>query len=773
MIRKLLPVLMFFAASVYGQDTPPFFCAPLTGNDDLSEKMVAGISRYLDRETAATVSKRSGYRNPDFSGKEGYDRSVAPSRERLAKIIGAADHHDPRYVMEFITGSETMEKVAESPGFTCYAVRWPVTGGIHGEGLLLQPKGIPVASVVAIPDADQTPEMLAGIAPGLPAERQYARRLAENGCRVIVPVIIDRSGKWSGSQRLNLYTNLPHREWIYRQAFTFGRHIIGYEVQKIVAAVDWLTQQNGNTGRKTGVAGWGEGALIGFYSAALDSRIDAALVSGYFSKRENLWTEPIYRNLSGLLREFGDAEIAGLIVPRRLIIEYSVTPAVDGPPSVTGGTVRVRLSAAPGKITTPSFDDVNGEVLRARKLAGPFGNSVSFINNRGKVTVPVSDEALSVFLSDLQTRFAGLKPPLRNDPVPLKVPDKEERQHRQILELENHIQGLIGESRHIRDDFFWGKLGITTPENWRHDIRRYREYFRDSVTGYITQGKTPMNPRARKIIDDPLWTGYEVTLDVLPDIFAWGYLMLPKDIKPGEKRPVLVVQHGGSGVPSVVVDRKNKTYKGLASILADKGYIVFAPHFPWKAGDNYRNLQRKANPLGLTVFSFIMLHHQRILDWLSAQPWVDAGKIGLYGLSWGGKVAVRIPSLLEGYALTVCSGDFNEWIWKNATTDWPNSYMYAPEYEMFDFNLGMTFNYGEMAAMIAPRAFMVERGHGDGVGIDEWVAFEYSKVKRLYDRLNIPQMTEIEYFNGVHEINAKGTMEFIGRHFGIPGNKNR
>ena len=97
-----------------------------------------------------------------------------------------------------------------------------------------------------------------------------------------------------------------------------------------------------------------------------------------------------------------------------------------------------------------------------------------------------------------------------------------------------------------------------------------------------------------------------------------------------------------------------------------------------------------------------------------------------------------MPSLLERYSLSVCSGDFNEWIWKNATTDWPNSYMFVPEYEMFDFNLGNTFGYGEMAAMIAPRAFMVKRGHNDGVGIDEWVAFEYAKVFRLYNKLNIP-----------------------------------
>ena len=52
--------------------------------------------------------------------------------------------------------------------------------------------------------------------------------------------------------------------------------------------------------------------------AALDQRIEAALVSGYFDSRQRLWEEPIYRNVFGLLREFGDAEIASLIAPRGL-----------------------------------------------------------------------------------------------------------------------------------------------------------------------------------------------------------------------------------------------------------------------------------------------------------------------------------------------------------------------------------------------------------------------------------------------------------------------
>ena len=70
---------------------------------------------------------------------------------------------------------------------------------------------------------------------------------------------------------------------------------------------------------------------------------------------------------------------------------------------------------------------------------------------------------------------------------------------------------------------------------------------------------------------------------------------------------------------------------------------------------------------------------------------------------------------------------------RNASTRAPYSYVWTGEYEIFEFDLGSTFNYAEMAGLIAPRPFMVERGHKDGVAPDEWVGYEYAKVKRLYD----------------------------------------
>src|SRR5208337_1090578 len=198
--------------------------------------------------------------------------------------------------------------------------------------------------------------------------------------------------------------------------------------------------------------------------------------------------------------------------------------------------------------------------------------------------------------------------------------------------------------------------------------------------------------------------------------------------------------------------------------LADRGFVTFAPQNLYLFGDRFRTLQRKANPIKKTLFSIIVPQHRQIVDWLGGLPFVDPERIAFYGLSYGGKTAMRVPAILPRYCLSICSGDFNEWIAKNVSVDFRGSYMFSGEYEMYEFDLGNTFNYAEMAALIAPRPFMVERGHDDGVGIDEYVAFEFAKVRRFYAQLGIADRTEIEFFQGGHMINGQRTFEFLHKH---------
>ena len=113
---------------------------PLTRQGDLSAQMVAGIQEYLLRETDRSVVERAKLWARDFSSREAYVRSVQPNRERFRRYLGAVDERLPVTALEFLESTQMPAKVAETERYAVYAVRWPVFEGVHGEGLLLQPK---------------------------------------------------------------------------------------------------------------------------------------------------------------------------------------------------------------------------------------------------------------------------------------------------------------------------------------------------------------------------------------------------------------------------------------------------------------------------------------------------------------------------------------------------------------------------------------------------------------------------------------------------------
>jgi dienelactone hydrolase len=720
---------------------------PLTRTGDIASQMLDGIDGYLLQQLAESPGRRGARWGQD-----------AGRRERFRQISGLVDERVP------FESPAILGLVAEAPGYKIHAVRWPVLRGVDAEGLLLEPDRPPVARVVALPDADWTPEMIAGLAPGVTPAAQFARRLAESGCLVLVPALIDRGATVSVPPNpLNRVTNQTRREFVYRMAFQMGRHVAGYEVQKVLAAVDWFTRSA--PARPVGVAGYGEGGLVVLYSAAADTRIDAALVSGYFQQREGMWEEPVYRNVWGLLTEFGDAEIAGLIAPRGLVIEASRGPEVPGPPPVIG---KQENDAAPGRIASPLLASTKAEYERARRIFGGLGaaNKISLAGDRNGA--PGSEPALSGFVSLLGARLgrSGAVPTDRRAKF-----DPAARQREQFEQLVGFTQGLVQRSEFARKEF-WSKADVSSVEAWNRTKDPYRRYLWEEVLGKLPPPSEPLAVETRLAYDRPNWKGYEVLLPLYPEVFAYGILLVPKDLKPGERRPVVVCTHGRGRTPQILVEpdseRVARTYKRFAAQLADRGFIVYAPQQPYIYEERYRYIQRKANPLKVSLFSFILSQHERMLDWLAGLPYVDADRIGFYGLSYGGKTAVRVPPLLDRYALSICSGDWNEYTGKMAGIERADSFMFTYEHEMYEFNLGSTFDYSDMAALMAPKPFMVERGHRDGVGMDEWVAYEYAKLRRFYTFLGIRDRTEIEFFNGVHEINAEGTFRFLHKHLKWP-----
>lgn len=752
--RPILAALCGLASPLLAQETPAWpllkpatatdplpGTAALTETGDLSRMLHEANDRFLDREIERAAKEREKFWKRDLSSPEAYAKSVQPNRERLAKMLGI--DREVRCAPGPILATD--EFVPHAIGGSPRDIRWKAFGNVSFDGLLLDP-GEPKADIIYLPDPEDTTHCPAA-----------ADRLARSGCRVLILRPVDRNTNEH---------HLSNREWVQRSAFLLGRTITGYEVLKIQSAIDHLLAVQHETKRPLGIAGHGEGGRIALFAAALDERVDAVLVSGAFGPREALWKEPADRNVFGLLQEFGDAELASLVVPRPLVIEHGVDPKYGyraGTDLELDTTTRGKIPGKPGLLPSPADAEVAAERDRLQSLA-PLAKS-----DLVKGGEPFSDDAISAFLHHFELQAAP-----RTDGVDLKLPPNPERTNELVL----HNRLALIEAAGDRKRYF-ADLKTDTLENFQATIEPYREKFRTEVIGDFELPLLAPNVRTRPYQVGDKTLSYEVLMDVMESggekVIAYGILTLPKDLdlSSGEKRPVVVCQHGLEGTPQDVVGEAHfNSYKAFATRLAERGFITFAPQNGYKYFDLFRMQQFKAQSIGKTLFSIIVPQHRQITDWLAAQPFVDPDKIAFYGLSYGGKSAMRIPPLVERYCLSICSADFNEWVWKNAATDAESlrySYANKGEYEIFEWNLGGTFNYAEMAALICPRPFMVERGHFDGVAPDEQVAFEFAKVKNLYEaKLGLQDRCEIEWFVGPHTINGQGTYDFLHRHLDWP-----
>jgi dipeptidyl-peptidase-4 len=113
-------------------------------------------------------------------------------------------------------------------------------------------------------------------------------------------------------------------------------------------------------------------------------------------------------------------------------------------------------------------------------------------------------------------------------------------------------------------------------------------------------------------------------------------LFVPKDIKPGERRPALLFSHGGPGRQMLLGYHYMFFYHMAYAInqyFANKGYVVISVNY--RSGIGYGRNFRMAPRRGAQGSS----EYQDIVaaaKYLQSRPDVDPNKIGLWGLSYGG-----------------------------------------------------------------------------------------------------------------------------------------
>ena len=120
-----------------------------------------------------------------------------------------------------------------------------------------------------------------------------------------------------------------------------------------------------------------------------------------------------------------------------------------------------------------------------------------------------------------------------------------------------------------------------------------------------------------------------------------AYIVKPRDFDPAQRYPVLLTQYSGPGSQQVV-DRWTLDWEDA---LADLGYIVVCTD---GRGTGFRGERFKKQTYGRlgaleTEDQLSLARH------MAAQPWVDASRIGIYGWSYGGFMALSCA--LKGHGL--------------------------------------------------------------------------------------------------------------------------
>jgi dipeptidyl-peptidase 4 len=134
----------------------------------------------------------------------------------------------------------------------------------------------------------------------------------------------------------------------------------------------------------------------------------------------------------------------------------------------------------------------------------------------------------------------------------------------------------------------------------------------------------------------------ELVLTKAPDgLEIKNQLFLPKDLKPGERRPAIVFVHGGPARQMLLGYHYMQFYHwayGINQWLADQGYVVLSVNY--RSGIGYGRSFRLAPNTGGRGNA----EYQDVLaggKYLQSRTDVDPERVGIWGLSYGGVLTAQ------------------------------------------------------------------------------------------------------------------------------------
>ena len=335
---------------------------------------------------------------------------------------------------------------------------------------------------------------------------------------------------------------------------------------------------------------------------------------------------------------------------------------------------------------------------------------------------------------------------------------------------------VTGPGRHQRLDFFLDAEGEEKPVTGRDDWERRREQIVagfEEANGPLPSREVlpPLDVEIDEAIETEKYIRKTVTFTSEPGDRTTAYLYVPNGIKPGEKRAGIVALHPthkiGKGVVDGQSERPNRAY---GRELAERGYVVIAPDYPSFGDDADYDFTSDRYRTGTMKGIW---NHLRCVDVLVARDDVDPERIGNIGHSLGGHNAIFHGFYDERVKVVVTSCGWTPFhdYYGGRIKGWTSD-RYMPSLRD-DYGLDpgkVPFDFYELVAALAPRAFFSNSPLGDGNFDHRGVEKAAPQIRRIYELFEAPDSMRIAYPDAGHDF-PPGIREeayrFLDKHLGM------
>jgi hypothetical protein len=271
---------------------------------------------------------------------------------------------------------------------------------------------------------------------------------------------------------------------------------------------------------------------------------------------------------------------------------------------------------------------------------------------------------------------------------------------------------------------------------------KYREDFKKTLGWPLVDhyDNLPPTVKAEKIAKEDGYTIYRLSFEILDGLEMSGLYFEMDD----EKKPLVLVQHGGLGTPELIsafYDGDTANYNDmLERIIANKVH-AFAPQLllwdkeKFDVSFDRVNIDARLKRLGSSITAVELYGLMRILDYFESKDNVTS--FGMVGLSYGGFYTLFLTAIDKRIRSAISCSFFNtrdkvtwsDWTW---------------------FNFAEKFDDAEIACLVYPRKLCIEIGTNDNLFDVTYGKKSYEKVLELCKDVGTDWLSFIT-FEGTHE----------------------